>query len=154
MPALTRRRDPEAHQEVWHGDVRVGTIGGRAGVPVDVDQWGWSCGFYPMAGPYRADSGTAPNFKKARRYFNAAWKALLPTLTEADFEAWRRQRDWTARKYAMWARGEKLPSQIPSSRMRCVCGVTFNSHQPTESYPTAATSMSRKPTTVSADEIR
>ena len=28
-------------------DVRVGTIGQRAGVPVDVDQWQWSCGFYP-----------------------------------------------------------------------------------------------------------
>jgi hypothetical protein len=54
MPALTRRRDPEGHQEIWHvyyGDVKVGTIGIRAGVSVDVDPWGWSCGFYPMAGP-------------------------------------------------------------------------------------------------------
>jgi hypothetical protein len=29
---------------------------------------------------------------------------------------------------------EKLPSQIPSSVMRCVCGVTFDSHKPAESY--------------------
>jgi hypothetical protein len=52
MSALTRRRDPEAHQEVWHGDygdVRVGTIGERAGVPVGVEQWGWSCGIYRRA---------------------------------------------------------------------------------------------------------
>jgi hypothetical protein len=36
MPALTRRRDPEGPLEVWHvyyGDVRVGTIGIRAGSP-------------------------------------------------------------------------------------------------------------------------
>jgi hypothetical protein len=36
MPALTRRHDPEGPLEVWHvyyGDVRVGTIGIRAGSP-------------------------------------------------------------------------------------------------------------------------
>jgi hypothetical protein len=41
MPALTRRRDPEVHQETWHvyyGDAHVGTIGERPGVPVEVDQ--------------------------------------------------------------------------------------------------------------------
>jgi hypothetical protein len=50
MPALTRRRSDNPHQVTWHvyyGDVHVGTIGERAGVPVDVDRWGWSCGFYP-----------------------------------------------------------------------------------------------------------
>jgi hypothetical protein len=50
MPILTRRRSRDAHQEVWHvfySDVRVGSIGQRAGVAVDVDQWGWTCGFYP-----------------------------------------------------------------------------------------------------------
>jgi hypothetical protein len=49
MPALTRRRSTE-RQDCWHvyyGDVHVGTIAIRAGVPVDVDQWGWNCGFYP-----------------------------------------------------------------------------------------------------------
>jgi hypothetical protein len=43
MSALTRRRNSDARQEVWHisyGDVRVGAIGIRAGVPVDADQWG------------------------------------------------------------------------------------------------------------------
>ena len=44
MPVLTRRRSRDARQEVWHvfyGDVRVGLLGERAGVPVDVDQWGF-----------------------------------------------------------------------------------------------------------------
>ena len=43
MPALTRHRYPEYRDECWHifyGDVDVGTIAIRAGVPVDVDQWG------------------------------------------------------------------------------------------------------------------
>ena len=41
MPALTRRRSKDAPAESWqifYGDVQVGTIGIRAGVPVDVDQ--------------------------------------------------------------------------------------------------------------------
>lgn len=49
MTALTRRRSDNPHQKTWHiyfGDVRVGTIGTRAGVPTTADQWGWSCGFY------------------------------------------------------------------------------------------------------------
>jgi len=36
MPALTRRRDPEMPHECWrvfYGDVQVGTIGKRSGVP-------------------------------------------------------------------------------------------------------------------------
>jgi hypothetical protein len=36
MTGLTRRRDPDGRSECWHvyyGDVRVGTIGKRAGVP-------------------------------------------------------------------------------------------------------------------------
>jgi hypothetical protein len=39
-----------------------------------------------------------------------------------------RVRDWTERKYAMWRAGERLPSQKPSSMMRCPCGEIFNSH--------------------------
>lgn len=31
------------------------------------------------------------------------------TKTEAHYQAWRDQRDFTARKYALWARGEKPP---------------------------------------------
>jgi hypothetical protein len=70
----------------------------------------------------------------ARADFEAAWRAILPTLTHADFQAWRLQRVWTERKYAMWERGKLLPSQKPSSMMRCPCGTTFDSYDPSGSY--------------------
>ena len=41
----------------------------------------------------------------------------------------RDQRDWTARKYAMWEAGERFPTQKPSSLMKCPCGETFDSHR-------------------------
>jgi hypothetical protein len=50
MPTLTRRRDVESRQEHWliyYGDVHVGTIAVRSGIPHDQPQWGWRCGFYP-----------------------------------------------------------------------------------------------------------
>jgi hypothetical protein len=131
MPQLTRRRSDNPHQETWHvyyGDVHVGTIGQRAGVPVDVDPWQWSCGLHPGCEPGEYQNGTAPDFFTTRRKFEIAWCELTATKTEADFQEWRDQRDRTARKYAMWARGEKLPSQIPSSMMRCACGVRFDSN--------------------------
>jgi hypothetical protein len=59
---------------------------------------------------------------------------FLSNRTEADFQAWRDERDWTARKYAMWKAGEKLPSQKPSSLMMCQCGETFDSHDPDGSF--------------------
>jgi hypothetical protein len=54
MPALTRRRCPDARQECWliyYGDVHVGTIAIRSGIPHDKDPWGWRCGFYPGSEP-------------------------------------------------------------------------------------------------------
>jgi hypothetical protein len=123
MPALSRRR---------YGDVHVGTIGERAGVPVDVDQWEWTCGFYPGRERGEHLHGTASDFFTARREFEIAWRELSATKTEADYQAWRDRRDRTAEKYAMWARGEKPPP--PSSMMRCVCGVRFDSRRPAESY--------------------
>jgi hypothetical protein len=84
---------------------------------------------------FRGISGRqAQTFNLARADFDAAWKALLPTLTEADFQRWRDARDWTAKKYAMWERGELLPSQKPSSWMGCPCGERFDSHDPAGSY--------------------
>jgi hypothetical protein len=35
----------------------------------------------------------------------------------------------------MWERGERMPTQVPNSMMRCPCGVRFDSHKPDESYP-------------------
>jgi hypothetical protein len=55
--------------------------------------------------------GTAATFDEARADFEAAWRVFLSKRTEVDFQEWRDQRDWTARKYAMWEAGEGLPSQ-------------------------------------------
>ena len=132
MPKLTRRRYPKAREECWHvyyGDVHAGTIAIRIGIPHDEDLWGWNCGFYPGSDPGDQETGTAATFDGARADFESAWRVFLSKRTEADFQTWRDQRDWTARKYSMWAAGEKLPSQKPSSLMRCPCGETFDSHR-------------------------
>jgi hypothetical protein len=68
-------------------------------------------------------------FEQARADFERAWQVFLSNRTEADFQAWRDEQDWTARKYAMWEAGEKLPSQKPNSLMRCPCGEVFDSHR-------------------------
>src|SRR6202790_2200065 len=132
MPTLTRRRSPDAREECWHvfyGDVRVGTITIRSGNPHDTDPWQWDCGFYPGSHPREHQSGTAATFDQARAEFEDAWRVFLSKRTEADFQAWRDERDWTERKYAMWQAGERLPSQKPNSRMTCPCGEVFDSHR-------------------------
>ncbi len=129
MPALTRRRDPDARQEIWrvfYGDTQIGTISMRAGIPVNVDQWGWSCGFYPLSHRGVREDGTAPDFFKARTAFEAAWRRLLPKVTEADLAEHRRQRAWTAWKYAMWDAGCRMPTQLPGGRSRCFCGAEID----------------------------
>ena len=82
MPRLTRRREKDRHQECWHvffDNVQVGTISERAGVPVEVDQWGWHCGFAPVIDRGLRAGGTSATFEKARAY--------LPRYTDADFNA-------------------------------------------------------------------
>jgi hypothetical protein len=72
MPALTRRRSLDAPDECWHvyyGDVRVGTIAIRTGIPPHEDPWGWNCGFYPGSHPRECTDGTAANFDQARTDF-------------------------------------------------------------------------------------
>jgi hypothetical protein len=59
---------------------------------------------------------TAATFDEARADFESAWRMFD-------------QRDWTARKYALWDAGERLPSQKPSSMMHCPCGEMFDSHR-------------------------
>jgi hypothetical protein len=132
MPELTRRRSTDAPEACWHvyyGDVHAGTIAIRTGIPHDEHPWEWHCGFYPGSHPGEQQIGTAETFDEARADFEQAWLVFLSNRTEADFQAWRDQRDWTDRKYAMWERGERLPSQTPSSLMRCPCGETFDSHR-------------------------
>jgi hypothetical protein len=54
--------------------------------------------------PIRASMRTArrrPSIR-ARADFEGAWQRFLSKRTEADFQEWRDERDWTARKYAMW----------------------------------------------------
>jgi hypothetical protein len=100
MPELTRRRYPEVREECWHvfyGDVHVGAIAIRTGMPWDEDPWGWSCGFYPGSHPGECTNGAAPTFDQARADFEEAWAVFLFKRTEADFQEWRDQRDWTER---------------------------------------------------------
>ena len=129
MPNLTRRRDPESRHECWHvyyGDVRVGAISIRVGVPNHVAPWGWSCGFYPGSRPGEHKTGAAASFDEARDAFEAAWRVFLAARTEDDFAAWRYSRDFTAWKYAMWEAGMKMPTQIESGRARCFCGAEID----------------------------
>jgi hypothetical protein len=89
MPALTRRRDLDAQDECWHvyyGDVRVGTIAKRIGIPPGEDPWGWACGFYPGCHPQEQTHGTAATFDQARAEFEEAWRVFLSHRTEADFQ--------------------------------------------------------------------
>jgi hypothetical protein len=65
MPELTRRRSLDAPDECWHvyyGDVGVGTIAIRTGIPPHEDPWGWACGFYPGSHPGECTDGTAATF--------------------------------------------------------------------------------------------
>jgi hypothetical protein len=112
MPELTRRRSLDAPDECWHvyyGDVRVGTIAIRTGMPPGEDPWSWACGFYPGCHPRECTDGTAETFDQARADFEAAWRVFLSNRTEADFQAWRDQRDWTAEKYRRFDRHERMP---------------------------------------------
>jgi len=112
MPGLTRRRNLEAPDECWHifyGDVRVGTIALRTGIPHHEQPWGWACGFYPGCHPSEYTDGTAETFDQARAEFETAWRMFLSNRTEADFQEWRDQRDWTAEKYRRFDRHEPMP---------------------------------------------
>jgi hypothetical protein len=132
MPELSRRRYTEAREECWHiyyGDVHVGTIARRIGIPFDKDPWGWTCGFYPGSDPGEFTNGPAATFDHARVAFEGAWRAFLTKRTPVDFQTWRDQRDWTERKYAMQERGERMPTQKPSSLLKCPCGEVFDSHR-------------------------
>ncbi|MET3996845.1 hypothetical protein [Bradyrhizobium sp. S3.9.2] len=134
---LTRRRSINPHEETWHvyfTDVRVGTIGMRAGVPVHADQWEWSVGFHPGMDPGTGRRGIAATFEAAREAFESAWSGLQPSIPHNAFAEWRHDRDWRAEVAAKRARGENLDSEIRSTLMRCVCGTTFDSWKPAESY--------------------
>jgi hypothetical protein len=110
---LTRRPDP--HRKdcwlVYFGDIHCGTIARAASTPNAIVQWKWSCGFYPGSKLGEIKHGSADAFEQARAAFLKGWQVFASTRTEADYQAWREQRDWTARKYA--ARDASLRSISP-----------------------------------------
>jgi len=53
----------------------------------------------------------------------AARLRCLAPRTEAHFELWRHERDFTAWKYRMHEKGLKLPTQTKNDLARCFCGV-------------------------------
>jgi hypothetical protein len=124
MAELTRRADKDHKQSwsVYYGDVRVGHIGIRAGVPNNADQWSWSCGFNPGCDRGEQKHGTGKTFEDARAGFQAAWDILRPKKTEAHFELWRHERDMTAWKYRMWKEKCSMPSQTTTGTSQCFCG--------------------------------
>lgn len=138
MPTLTRKRMHADRESwgIWYDDVRIGTICIRSGNPTDTDRWQWDCGFYPGSNPGEQRSGTAATFDDARAYFESAWRDYLPKRTPEDFAAWRRDRDATAEKYALWDTRKKVdpPSWgpgLPASRfMKCPCGEIFDMQAP------------------------
>jgi hypothetical protein len=124
MPALTRRRSVGHRQECWHiyyGDIHAGTITERVGNPHDAEPWEWRCGFYPGSNPGEHQSGAAASFDEARADFESAWKIFLSKRTEADFQEWRDQRDWTAEKYRRFDRGERMPPNWRASGECLAC---------------------------------
>jgi hypothetical protein len=76
--------------------------------------------------PGQHQGGTAVDFDHARAGFEATWRRIRPTLTGANFQEWRYQRDSTAWKYAMWDAGMKLPTQLSTGRSRCYCGALID----------------------------
>src|SRR3569623_1064040 len=125
MTELTRRR-LDTNFESWaifYGDVRIGSISERSGVPPHANQWQWTCGFYPGCGPREMTTGTAADFAEARETFDKAWKALHPQKTEADYQEWRDHRDFTTWKYAMQDKGLQIPTQNTSGVSKCYCGI-------------------------------
>jgi hypothetical protein len=128
MPSLTRGRSPDAEQESWlihYGDIQVGTISERAGVPADADQWSWSVGISPASYRGLHASGTAKSFDAARETFDAAWQCLRPRLTEADFTDRRHHHALDQWKRAMWDAGLKLPTQVADGWSRCFWGAAI-----------------------------
>jgi hypothetical protein len=59
---------------------------------------------------------------------------LLPEIPDGAFEEYRHDRESRAEIRAIQARGDKLPSEVFSTMMRCVCGVHFDSWKPAKSY--------------------
>ncbi len=108
MPEMIRRRVHSSPHECWHiyyGDIHVGTIAERTGLPNAVDRWSWSCGFYPLTHRGLKITGMSANLFRAWAAFDDAWDEYLPLCNERVFTEHRRKRVWTAWKQRMWNAG-------------------------------------------------
>ena len=107
---LTRRRDPHRADcwLIYCGDIHAGTIAKAIGMPNAMNHWNWTAGFYPGSRPGEIKSGSAETLEAARAAFEKAWQRFAATRTEADSQAWRDLRDWTAQTYAARDSGRPL----------------------------------------------
>jgi hypothetical protein len=131
MLALTRRRSDNDHSESW--SVYYGGSASARACPSTSISGAGVAAFIPAC-------ILASIWTTQRRRSN--WRGWPLKERGADcyrrsagaFDEYRRYRELRAEIRAIHARGEKLPSEVPSSTMHCVCGVTFDSHKPAESY--------------------
>jgi hypothetical protein len=108
---LKRRRDPDRKDcwLVYCDHIHAGTIAKAAGTPNALVQWKWSAGFYPGSRPGEIETGNANTFEEARAAFEKAWLAFASTRTEAEYQEWREQQEWTRTKYAARDAGPTHP---------------------------------------------
>ena len=137
MTALTRRRGDNPHEEIWQiyfTDVRIGTIGVRAGVACARRSMGLVDRLLSRHGARHMAEWHSRHLRSRARGFRGRMVRATADHPDAAFAEWRQDRDWQAEVAAKRARGEKLDSEIRSTLMRCVCGTTFDSWKPAESY--------------------
>ncbi len=94
-----------------YDDVRIGTISIRSGVPVGVDQCGWSCDFVLALARGRERGRHRAELRLRAGGLAAAWPRLLPNITEAHLTENGRKRAMTAWKYRMRGARGRLPTQ-------------------------------------------
>jgi hypothetical protein len=110
--------------------------------------------FYPGLEPGQRRSGTASTFDQARVGFEAAWADLLSAIPAGALDEYRRDREHRAEIRAIQARGEKLPTELPHSLMRCTCGVTFDTMYPRIIWCTPLTSTPHRRKEFTGEQIR
>lgn len=107
---LTRRPD-EHRPDCWRihcGDICCGwialatTINGQS-------EWQWRVAMYPGSRPGEGYGGSASTYDEAKAAFKIAWLKFAHSRTPEDFEAYRDQQQWTARKYALRDAGKEIP---------------------------------------------
>jgi len=57
----------QKNSAVTYANTAAVELAGNVALPVDVDQWGWSCGFYPEMKPGQHRSGSAENRHASRK---------------------------------------------------------------------------------------